>query len=803
MKTSNRLFLILLLGFSPFCLKAQTQVVKGTILDKEAEYPLIGATVIIADTDPILGGVTDIDGIYRIANVPIGRQTLIVQYVGYKSITIPNVLVTSGKEVIVDATLEESVQKMEEVVVTADTDKDIPLNELAKVSARTFSTEEVLRYSGGRNDVARLTSNFAGVSTPDDSRNDIVVRGNSPTALLWKVEGIPMANVNHFATLGTTGGPVSALNTNLLSISDFLTGAFPAEYGNAIGAAFDINFRNGNSDTHEFTAQVGAFTGIEVLAEGPLSQAKNSSFLVSYRYGIARFATPGTSASPIYQDLAFKLNFKKTPIGKLSFFGIGGLSRIDFIGDEVDETDLFANPNEDAFYNGGIGLIGMSQVLRFGKNTFVKNSIGFTINKYDFDQDNFFDLSNERSKYRAVVARENTSRYTISSQLNTKFSARFNLRAGVLMEQFYLKSDVQDRDDRPLSQIPDDDADGIPDFFFQVRDTDEYFWLFQPYFQSEYKFTDELSITAGLHAQTLTVNDKTSIEPRAGISWQFKPRQTVSFAYGLHSQNVPFPILFLREETSPGIFRETNRDLDFIKSHHYVLAYDFKPGDQWRLKAEIYYQDIFNVPIERSDTSSYSVINEGADFVFDERVSLVDNGTGFNYGVELTLEKFFSGNYYGLLTTSLFESRYRGGDGAERNTAFNNNYVINALIGKEWKIGNDKKNILTFDTKFTTSGGRPFTPVNVEASIRNNNDQVLFENIAFSERLRPYLRWDVKFGIRLNVKNKKRYHQFFLDLQNITNRSNEFTSRYNEVTQEVNIVEQIGFFPDILYRFQF
>ncbi len=480
MKTSNRLFLILLLGFSSFFLKAQTQVVKGTILDKEAEYPLIGATVIIADTNPILGGVTDIDGIYRIGNVPIGRQTLIVQYVGYKSITIPNVLVTSGKEVIVDATLEESVQKMEEVVVTADTDKDIPVNELAKVSARTFSTEEVLRYSGGRNDVARLTSNFAGVSTPDDSRNDIVVRGNSPTALLWKVEGIPMANVNHFATLGTTGGPVSALNTNLLSTSDFLTGAFPAEYGNAIGAAFDINFRNGNSDTHEFTAQVGAFTGIEVLAEGPLSQAKNSSFLVSYRYGIARFATPGTSASPIYQDLAFKLNFKKTPVGKLSFFGIGGLSQIDFIGDEVDETDLFANPNEDAFYNGGIGLIGMSQVLRFGKNTFLKNSIGFTINKYDFDQDNFFDLSNERSKYRAVVARENTSRYTISSQLNTKFSARFNLRAGVLMEQFYLKSDVRDRDDRPLSQIPDDDADGIPDFFFQVRDTDEYFRKIQP-----------------------------------------------------------------------------------------------------------------------------------------------------------------------------------------------------------------------------------------------------------------------------------------------------------------------------------
>ena len=688
LRTSFLLLLSLIWSFSGL---GQTQIVKGTIVDAQADYPLIGATVTVADSNPIQGAISDIHGNFKINDIPVGRQTLVVQYIGYKSITIPNVLVNSGKEVIVNVKLEESIQKMEEVVITAD--KDIPLNDLAKVSARTFSLEEVLRYSGGRNDVARLTSNFAGVSTPDDSRNDIVVRGNSPTALLWKVEGIPMANVNHFATLGTTGGPVSALNTNLLRTSDFLTGAFPAEYGNANGAVFDINFRNGNSDTYEFTAQIGAFSGMELLAEGPISRANNSSFLVSYRYGIARFAAPGTSAKPIYQDLAFKLNVGDTPLGKLTFFGMGGLSEIDFIGDEIDETDLFANPNEDAFYNGGIGLIGMSQVLRFNKNTFLKNSLGFTINKYNFYQDNYINGSDERRKYRAVEARENSSRYTFSSQLNVKFSARFNLRGGLLVEQYYLGSDVIDRDDRPNSQIPDDDANGVPDFFFQVRDMDEYFWLWQPYVQGGYKFSDEVSLAGGIHIQTLSVNNKTAVEPRGGLSWQFRPTQRLSLAYGLHSQNLPFPIMFLREETSPDVFEETNRDLDFIKSHHFVLGYDLKLGDQWRIKTELYYQDIFKIPIEQSDTSSYSVINEGADFVFDERVSLSNGGTGFNYGAELTLEKFFSNNYYILLTTSLFESKYKGGDGIERNTAFNNNYIVNILVGREWKIGSQKKNL--------------------------------------------------------------------------------------------------------------
>ncbi|MCI5083445.1 MAG: carboxypeptidase-like regulatory domain-containing protein, partial [Saprospiraceae bacterium] len=181
---------------------AQTQTLKGKIFDKQSEMPLIGATIEVLDTDQNLGTTTDFDGYFRLEAVPIGRQTVRISYLGYNTISIPNVVVTTGKQVVLNVGLEESIEQLDEVVVTAEVQKDKAQNEMATISARTFSVEEVNRFSGGRSDVARLAGNFAGVSTADDSRNDIVIRGNSPTGVLWRLEGIPIPNPNHFSTLG-------------------------------------------------------------------------------------------------------------------------------------------------------------------------------------------------------------------------------------------------------------------------------------------------------------------------------------------------------------------------------------------------------------------------------------------------------------------------------------------------------------------------------------------------------------------------------------------------------------------------
>ena len=709
---------------------------------------------------------------------------------------------TSGKEVVLEIKLEESVEQLDEVVISANGKKELPNNEMAKVSARTFSLEEVTRYSGGRNDVARLAASFAGVSAPNDSRNDIVVRGNSPTGLLWRIEGIPVPTTNHFSTFGTTGGPVSALNTNLLKTSDFLTSAFPAEYGNANSAVFDIEMRKGNTETAEFTAQLSAFSGLEFMAEGPIKKEKGTSFLASYRYGIASLAATGTSATPFFQDFSFKTDLGQTALGRVSVFGLWGKSSIDFFGEEINEDDLFANPEQDAFVESGLGLVGLKLVSNLSKTSYLKTSIGVSSTRNEYLQDNYNkDAEGEIiNKYRATEVEDNETRYTLTSVLNKKFSARFNLRSGTTVEAYNLNSLTRDRDNRVF--IPDNDGDLIPDEFFVSRDINETLLLPQLFTQGEYKFTDELSVTAGIHAQYLSLSEATSVEPRAAISWQYKPKQRLSLAYGLHSQTPSLPILYLESINSNGINERTNEDLGFTKSHHVVLAYDRSFGSSWRVKAETYYQSLFDVPVE-SVSSSYSTINEGADFIFSERSNLVNEGTARNYGVELTIEKFFSKGFYLLATGSIYDSKYEGSDGIERNTAFNNQLVGNLLAGREWKVGKAKRNAITVDTKVTTSRGNPFTPIDLDATRANLGRTVLVENLAFSERYEDYLRWDLKFGFQLNSKTKKLAHKFFIDFQNVLDRENEFARRYNQVTDEINSVSQIGFFPDILYRVQF
>lgn len=792
---------ILFLFLSANQIFAQNQTVRGRVLDAQIDEPLIGASVILLNFDPIKGAVTDVDGYFSIDDVPVGRQSLTVQYIGYKSTTLPNVLVTAGKQAILDIKLEESVEQMAEIVVTAASSKDEPINELAKVSARTFSLEEVTRFSGGRNDVARLASNFAGVSTADDSRNDIVIRGNSPTGLLWQVEGIPVANTNHFATLGTTGGPVNALNTNLLRTSDFITGAFPAEYGNALSGVFDVKFRNGNTDELEFTGQMG-FNGLELMVEAPINKENHSSFVASYRYGVASLAATGTSAIPYYQDFNFKVNLGKSKLGRIEIFGMGGISSIDFLGDEISEDDLFTNPDNDAYVKNALGIVGISQNLRINKTTYLKTILGVSTNQSFYDQDNLIkDVQGNRiNKYKAIEIEDSNNRYSLSSALTKKFSSKFSLKTGFVGQIIDLNSLARDRDNRV--GIPDTNQDGIPDTFITSRDENNSFSLLQFYSQAAYKFTDKVSLTAGLHSQYLELSGDFVVEPRAALSWQLNYKHKLSFAYGNHAQMANLPTLLYREQTDSLVFEATNKKLEFSRANHFVVAYDVKIADNWRLKLETYYQDLYNIPIEKQ-SSSYSILNEGSGFVFDNRGSLVNEGTGKNYGVEITLERFFSKGYYALLTSSIFDSKYTGSDGIERNTGFNNQYVVNGLLGKEWKVGASKRNAITFDTKLATSGGKYYTPIDLEATRLNKGRQVLQNDKAFSERYSSYFRWDVKFGFRLNSKNKKISQQWYVDLQNVSNRENVFVKRYNPLTDKIDIVKQLGFFPDILYRIQF
>ncbi len=777
---------------------AQTGVIKGIILDKQSESPLEGATVELLNAEVATGVISDFDGRFTLEDVPIGRQALRISFIGFESSTIPNLEVTTGKDVFITVSLLESFNALDEVVLTNEANKDKPLNKLATVSARQFGVEEVTRFSGGRSDVGRLAANFAGVSAPDDSRNDIVVRGNSPTGLLWRLEGVPIPSPNHFSTLGTTGGPVSALNPNLLKNSDFITSAFPAEYGNAIGGVFDLGFRKGNTDDYEYTLQTGIFTGLEAMAEGPLGK-KNGSFLVAGRYslvGLLGAGAGGTAATPNYSDVSFNIDFGTGKLGNFSTFGIIGTSDIDFLGDDIDTDDLFAAEDENTFVKSRFGVIGVKNKLKLGQNAFLRSIAYVSYTGNDFEVDRFINKDTPQERLIRYTEADNTeTRFTFSTLFNAKINRKFTLRTGVLAEQTNITSLLLDRNEQA-----DLDGDGDADLV-NFRDIDDNLTVLQPYVQGQLRLSPKLTLSAGLHSQYSSLNEQFAVGPRGALNFQAFPNHTFNVGYGVHYQSAPLPILFLNENVN-GTAVQTNRNLDFISSTHYVLGYDVRLGNNWRGKLEIYRQDIDDAAVE-AFPSSYSTLTEGADFDFDnDRVSLVNAGTGFNQGLELTLEKFFSDGFYGLLTSSFFESKYEGSDGIERNTPFNNGYVVNFLAGKEFKTGRSGKNILFVDTRLTTSGGRYFSPVDLEAS-SIAGFVVLQEDVAFSQQYEDYFRWDVKFGLKINSRTKKTSHQFYVDLQNVTANENIFVRRYNRLTNNIDEVNQIGFFPDFGYKFQF
>lgn len=785
-----RAFLIAL-----FPLFSYGQTIQGTIRDAQSDMPLIGATVELISVAKTIGVATDKDGHYSLSPVPTGRQVLRIIYLGYSTQTVPNVLVTMGKDVVLDLGMEELFTELEAVTVTAGSDGGRIVNEMSTISTQSFTAEQVNRFAGGRSDISRLATNLAGVATSDDSRNDIVIRGNSPAGLLWQLEGIPIPNPNHFATLGTTGGPVSALNPNMLANSDFATSAFAAEYGNALSGVFDLRLRTGNRERYEFMGQLGTFSGLEAMAEGPLG-TRGGSFVASFRNSFVGFADAvgipiGTTATPDYRDLMFKLDFAAGKWGKISLFGIGGTSNIDFLGAEIDSTDLFADPGSNSYALSNFGVLGMRHNLITGEQTYLRTVVsvstqGSTFQDFDLDEDNTDGLL-------ATNVDDRTTRYSIKTYLNSKVNKRFTLRSGVQAEISELVTTVDDRDGQP-----DRDKDGVRDLD-RLRDFDGSFSLLQAFGQLRYRGGERSTLNAGLHLQYFTLSEAIAIEPRLAFAYEASDRLTLTAGYGRHSQTPALPVFFFRDVNTGS--PNANQSLGFQRADHFVLGGELAVGAKWRVKSEAYYQRLFDLPVD-AFSSSFNIINAGADFVFPERGSLVSEGRGNNYGVELTVERTFRDNWYLLATGSLFESTYEGSDGIQRPTAFNNQYVNNLLLGKEWPIGRQGRNRFTFNTKVTASGGRYYSPVDVEAS-RDAGVDVRDEQLAYSERYASYFRWDLKLGVQFNARNKKFSQGFFIDLQNLTNRENVFQRRYNPVTERVNTVYQSGFFPDFQYRVQF
>lgn len=773
-----------------------SQTVRGRILDEASKAPVIGASIVLVRTEtPLIGATADLEGNFKIAGVPLGRQTFQVKAIGYESRMLANVVITAGKEVVLEIVLTESVVQQAEVEITAkrSDNKRVTNNEMALISGRSFNVDDTKRYAGALGDPARMAANFAGVIAGNDSRNDIVVRGNSPSGMLWQMEGLNIPNPNHFGSLTSTGGPVSILNNNNLAKSDFITSAFPAQYGNGLSGVFDLRLRNGNDEKREYLGQVG-FNGFEFGAEGPFSKTdpKKGSYLFNYRYSTLgvfnqlgiQFGTG--NAVPNYQDINFKINLPLSSKVTLSAFGIGGISDVNFEGNKEDTTgeNLYGSENENTRVDYGTGVGGIAVDIQTSKKSNLKIVAGATATSENFEGDS---ISTEtRQAFLSGKARFRTQKYSLNGQYIYKINARNSLNAG-FYNDFY-----------QYNLFNKDVYRGVNEVVRVNRNGDWY--LGQAYLQWKHRFSQRLSITPGLHAQYTTQGEAFAIEPRIGARYNVTEAQSINLGYGMHHQMQSAYSYAVETPGANGVAL-TNQNLGFTRSQHLVLGTERLITDNTSLKAEAYYQWIDYAPVTASDRpSSYSALNSGNSFAPDSEDSLVNKGLGENYGIEITLERTFTKGFYYLITASIFDSKYRGSDKVWRNTAFNTGYVLNALVGKEWKIGKGGKNVFALNLKFSTIGGRYLTPLNLQAS--QEAERAIFEeNKAFSQRQSEYLRADVKLSYR--IEYSKSTLEFAVDLQNVSNHQNVFNQQYNRRTNRIVTQYQQGFFPVPFVRYTF
>ncbi len=794
MKTSY-IFTLTSLLLSSILLQAQDlkQNIRGRVIDEQSEMSLPGVNIFIVDENKSIGTVTDMDGYYLLENVPIGRVTVGFSFIGYKPVTIQNVELIGSKELVLNVSMRENTQELDEVTVTANSEKERVKNERVNVSGRTFSIEETMRFAGSVQDVSRMASNFAGVQRTNDSQNDIVIRGNSPIGLIWRLEGIDIPNPNHFGGLGATGGPVSMLNNNVLANSDFLTSAFPSEYGDGVSGVFDLGLRNGNYENHEFLGQIG-FNGLEFGAEGPINRDKKSSYLINYRYStLGIMAAMGIdfgtgTAIPFYQDLNMKLHFPSRKYGTIDVFALGGISSIEFLDseNEEDEDGGFYSDDQDLRNRVRTGVIGISHQYFFSNDLYSKVTLAATTTSTFVDIDTLNrDGTIISPNYRQDFTQNDVQ---FSGFINKKFNAKNVLRAGVFvtMKNYNLNDSVYDFN---------------LDSFRNLRDHEASDMLYQPYVNWQYRISDRWEMNTGVHVMYLQSSGNYNIEPRYGLSYNIDEKQSVNFGYGHHSQIPPVNILYDQIRLTDGSYITPNENLEFTKSHHLVLGYDRMFANRIRFKAETYYQYIFDAVVEQQ-ASSFSSLNSGG-FNVGAPDSVKNGGIGYNYGLDLTLEKFMDRGLYFLTTLSLFESQYQGSDQIWRNTAFNGNYVWNALGGKEFLLSKkDSKfrQTLTLDGKVTFAGGQRYTPLDLPASIAEGGE-VYDESRAFGEQYDPYFRADIRIGYKMS--GKKVTQEWALDIQNVTNNDNPFGQEFDAETQEAVTTNQLGLFPMVLYRITF
>ncbi|MFK7949375.1 MAG: carboxypeptidase regulatory-like domain-containing protein [Saprospiraceae bacterium] len=769
-----------------------TQTIRGTITDAVDGLPIEGATVFLLPSDIPFGAITDYNGDFRFDSIPVGRYQLKITYVGYKTMLLSEVLLESGKEAVKYIELEKGTESLEEVVVVAGRPK------LNTLSVHTITPEQTQRFAATFYDPARLATSFAGVVSQNDGTNNLIIRGNSPTSTTWWLEGAEIVNPNHTANAGTfsdkimpSGGGVNIMSAQLLGDSYFFKGNYPTQYGNGLGGILDMRLRPGNNENREYTAQIGLI-GIDFAAEGPFNKEYAASYVVNYRYStlglLNQLGVPLGDEEVSFQDLSFNITLPTENLGTLTMFGMGGRSKNTFEAQRDSEIWEFQKDRQDIYFTSQMGAIGGTYNVPFADKAFWKST--FIISAMNANRDAFqLDSNYVRTTTNRDYRQE--AKISFSTMLQVRFNEKLRLKTGLVGTQYI-------QDVRAADYLREDSVAINLEGFTQN-------WLFRPYSNLEFRPSTQLRFNFGMAYAYYAANETGSPEPLFSMDYDFKKNQTLSFSYRLQSQLQSPSVYFGANISSNTFFPEEvgafgyNRKLEMSKAHHLGLAYNTNVLNQLNIHAEAYYQHLFDIPITINQNSTFSAINLLDEIIQD---TLVSDGTGRNYGVELTVQKFMDEGYYLLLTSSLFESKYTAADGIERDARFNTNYGMVLSGGKEfqWQSFKGNQRIFGVNIKLVYLGGFRATPIDVPESSKNATT-IFNENQAFSEQYPNYFRTDLRFYLK---KNHKKYTSTLaIDIQNLTNHQNTAFDYFDTTQQEVIRKYQLGIIPILVYRFEF
>lgn len=749
------------------------QKIQGRVTDAISGQPIENADIRIEGS--VHHSVCDSTGLFLLNDIPVGTYTLLVTAMGYEPFTLRELELTSAKQMNLQISLKEKINLLAEVSVRPGHTTASTKHSNAAVSSQTLRVEEAARYAGGFDDPARLVASFAGIAS-NVGNNGISVRGNNPQSLQWRLEGIEIPNPSHFADNATFGGGVlSALSSHSLGNSEFLSGALPATYSNALSGVFDMYLRTGTTGSKERTIQAG-LTGLDYAEEGPFKKNGKASYLFNYRYSTLALLKPllpeDGGKGVKYQDLSFHLNFPTAGAGTFSVWGLG---LKDFTGlNAKTDTDKWETitDRQDQSIRMDMGAMGLKHLIYLNRNTYLNTSMTATTNSFYTDID-LLEKTGIMSA-QSTVSNRNTN-LTFSAMLNSKLNARHSFKVGLNARQMLYDLNLTEKTVIIVKEAGNS-------------------MLLTAYGNYSHRFSDKLDAQLGLTTLYFTLNQHSSLEPRFAIKLELSPRQTISFGYGLHSRMERLNYYFAENRQS-GII-QPNRNLNFTKAHHFVLAYNLILSEHLHFRAETYYQYLFNVPVVSG--TSFSFLNLNNDWFFNQ--ALENTGLGRNYGIDLSLNRYLSRGYYYSATASLFHSEYRGGDGIWRNTRYDRGYLMNALAGKEWKLGGSGARTLGVNIRLSYQGGDRYAPIDQQKS-QQQQTPVFDESRAFEKQLPAA--FITHFTLLYRVNRKRTTKEFALKILNAGRYKEFYDFQFNYKTQEVQEHREAIIIPNLSFKISF